>query len=119
MDTRTDNRESQMEKAEGSRENVNVDAPKTSESGGDANSPMERGAGQESQPEKPLPDPGGHEQGEHGGQGERGGQGSLPRGYPEHDRDNAGGITNRPLNEEEENQRALPKRGSAKGEAEE
>lgn len=103
MDTKTDNQESQMEQAEGSRENVNVDAPNPAESGGNAEQPMERGAGQESHPEKPLPHPGG-----------RGGQGEVPPGYPAKDRDNAGGITNRPLSEEEKNQASLPRRGERK-----
>ena len=36
---------------------------------------------------------------------------STDRGYDDSDRDNAGGITNRPLDEEVENQNALPERG--------
>ena len=87
MDTRTDNPQSQMEKAEGSRENVNVGQPNPAESGGDADTPMEHGAGQVSQPDKPI--------------------------HPT-DRDNAGGITNRPLSEEEQNQRDLPPSGQSK-----
>ena len=88
MDTRTDNPQSKMEKAEGSRENVNVGQPDPAESGGDAGAPMERGPGQVSHPEKPI--------------------------HPTN-RDNAGGITNRPLSEEEQNQQQLPPRGQSKG----
>jgi hypothetical protein len=36
---------------------------------------------------------------------------STDRGYSDADGDNAGGITNRPLDEEVENQNALPERG--------
>jgi hypothetical protein len=36
---------------------------------------------------------------------------STDRGYEDRNRDNAGGITNRPLDEEVENQNALPERG--------
>ena len=36
---------------------------------------------------------------------------STDRGYRDENRDNAGGITNRPLDEEVENQNALPERG--------
>lgn len=80
MDTRTDNPQSQKEKAEGSRENVNLgQQPEPPES-----EPMERGAGQVSHPGKPI--------------------------HPA-DRDNAGGIANRPLTEEERGQRELPPRG--------
>jgi hypothetical protein len=89
MDTRTDNPQSKMEKAEGSRENVNLGQPNPAESGGDADAPMERGAGQVSRPERPI--------------------------HPT-DRDNADGITNRPLSEEEQNQRELPPREERKGE---
>ncbi len=99
MDTRTDNKPSQMEPAEGSRENVNL-GPTDPASGGEAPAPMERGAGQVSQPEKPLPE-------------ERDEKGKLPTGYPSTDGDDAGGITNRPLSEEERNQRAVPGRGHA------
>lgn len=105
MDTKTDNKESRMEPAEGSRENVNLGEPDPALSGGDAGAPMERGSGQVSQPERPLEHPGGHGQ-----------QGERPRGYPSSDSDNAGGITNRPLSEEEENQRAMPTRGHGKNE---
>ena len=40
---------------------------------------------------------------------------STGRGYQD-DGDNAGGITNRPLDEEEENQEALPERGLSQAE---
>jgi hypothetical protein len=36
---------------------------------------------------------------------------STDRGYRDDDRDNTGGITNRPLDEEVENQNALPEGG--------
>jgi hypothetical protein len=36
---------------------------------------------------------------------------STDRGYGDEDSDNAGGITNRPLDEEIDNQNALPERG--------
>lgn len=101
MDTRTDNKESQMEPAEGSRENVNM--PVDPSSGGSAGAPMERGEGQVSQPEKPLPGPGGRQE-----------PGDLPKDYPSADRDDAGGVTNRPLSEEKRNQRAVPDRGQTK-----
>lgn len=55
MDTRSDNEESKMGKAEGSPENVNPDTSNPKGLGSDANVPMERGAGQVSHPEKPLP----------------------------------------------------------------
>lgn len=103
MDTRTDNKESQMEKAEGSRENVNLPETESVNSGGDAGAPMERGAGQDSHPERPLTNPGG-----------TGTQGERPRGNPSSDSSEAGGITNRPLEEEEQNQRAIPPRGQNK-----
>jgi hypothetical protein len=38
---------------------------------------------------------------------------STDRGYEEDDADNAGGITNRPLDEEIDNQNALPERGQS------
>jgi hypothetical protein len=38
---------------------------------------------------------------------------STDRGYEGNDGDNAGGITNRPLDEEIENQNALPERGQS------
>ncbi len=76
------NEASQKEKAEGSRENVNL--------GTDAGNPMERGSGQESHPERPLSSDAG-------------------------DRGDAGGISNRPLSEEERLDHELPPRGQAKG----
>lgn len=103
MDTRTDNKQSQMEQAEGSTENVNLGQPDPALDGVNAGAPMERGGGQESHPERPLEHPGG-----------RGDQGELPRDSPSEDSDNAGGITNRPLDEEEQNQRAIPTRGQGK-----
>jgi hypothetical protein len=87
MDTRTDDKESQMEQAEGSTEDVNLGKPNPAESGADAGPPMERGAGQISHPEKPIPPA---------------------------DRDSAGGVTNRPLSEEERTQRDLPPRRHTK-----
>ncbi len=78
VDEMRPNQASNKEKAEGSRENVNL--------GTDAGNPMERGSGQASHPERPV----------------------------EGDEDNAGGITNRPLSEEERSQRAIPPRGDAK-----
>ena len=38
------------------------------------------------------------------------------RQYPDHDTDNAGGITNRPLSEEVDNQQSLPERGTNRDE---
>ncbi len=78
MDEMRPNQASNKEKAEGSRENVNL--------GTGADSPMERGSGQVSQPDK----------------GVRG------------DHEDAGGISNRPLSEEETLDRELPPRGQAK-----
>jgi hypothetical protein len=69
------------------REEVNI--------GNATDSPMERGPGQVSDPGKPLDQPGGAE-----GSGKD---------------DQAGGITNRPLDEEQENQERLPPRGKEKG----
>ena len=103
MDTRTDNKQSEMEQAEGSTKNVNLGQPDPALDGANAGAPMERGPGQESHPEQPLEKPGG-----------RGQEGELPRGYPSSDSDNAGGISNRPLDKEEQNQRAIPTRGRAK-----
>ncbi len=80
----TPNIQSNMEPAEGSRENVNV--------GTGAGNPMERGAGQPSRPEKPV-----------AGKTASGGR-----------QDQAGGITNRPLSEERGNQEELPPRGQSK-----
>ncbi len=78
VDEMRPNQASNKEKAEGSRENVNL--------GTDAGNPMERGSGQVSHPERPA----------------------------EGDPDNAGGITNRPLSEEERSQHAVPPRGDVK-----
>lgn len=74
---------------------------------------MERGGGQVSQPHKPIPKatdtPGGA-----GGSGGQSGQ-HPPGGGG---RDDAGGITNRPLDREEREQEELPPRGQAKREPE-
>ncbi len=78
MDEMRPNQASNKEKAEGSRENVNV--------GTGADNPMERGSGQVSQPERPVKE----------------------------DVHDAGGISNRPLSEEEQRDRELPPRGQAK-----
>ncbi len=56
--------------------------------GTDAGNPMERGSGQPSRPERPQP--------------------------RRNDRDDAGGITNRPLSEEQQEEAQLPPRGEAK-----
>ncbi len=82
MEETEPNEASQKEKAEGSRENVNL--------GTDAGNPRERGSGQESHPDRPLPSKSG-------------------------DREDAGGISNRPLSEEERLDHELPPRGQAKG----
>ncbi len=82
MDEMRPNQASNKEKAEGSRENVNL--------GTDAGNPLERGSGQVSHPDRPLKD---EQQG---------------------DTDNAGGITNRPLSEEEKQEHKLPPRGDTK-----
>ncbi len=76
MDEMMPNQAAWKEKAEGSRENVNLgdEAGKPDRANG-AENPMERGSGQVSQPEKP---PGGKGEGREG------------------KRDEAGGITNRP-----------------------
>ncbi len=76
VDEMTPNQASQKEKAEGSRENVNL--------GTGADNPAERGSGQES--DQPA---------------------------TKH-RDDAGGISNRPLSEEEQRDAQLPPRGKAK-----
>jgi len=78
---------SQKEEAEGSRETVE-ETPADVDEGLGARNPMERGSGQKSRPERPLPDPG-------AGQHEA-------------------GITNRPLPEEDENQARVPPRGERK-----
>jgi hypothetical protein len=54
MDTKTDNAQSEKEKAEGSTENVNPGQPDPGLTGGEAIEPMERGAGQVSQPDRPI-----------------------------------------------------------------
>jgi hypothetical protein len=72
------NQASDKEKAEGSRENVNI--------GTGADNPMERGSGQNSRPNEPA----------------------------KQDQDDAGGISNRPLSEEERLDQQLPPRGQAK-----
>ncbi len=77
VDEMRPNQASNKEKAEGSRENVNV--------GTGASNPMERGGGQES---------------------------SQPVTTGE--QDDAGGISNRPLSEEERLDEELPPRGQAK-----
>jgi len=99
---------SQKEKAEGSRENVNVNA--SVNEGSATTSRMERGSGQVSQPGKPLPEttskPGGA-----GGPGGQSGQHPDTKGQTD-----AGGITNRPLHQEEQEQGGLPPRGTTKDE---
>jgi hypothetical protein len=92
---------SDMEKAEGSRENVNLpeqDVNWGSATGSDDDSRMERGSGQVSRPEKPI-EGGRQEQAGHGGSAQKG-----------------AGITNRPLDEEKQNQDELPPRGESRGE---
>ncbi len=78
MEEMLPNQASDKEKAEGARENVNL--------GTDAGNPMERGGGQESEPDRPI----------------------------HTDADDAGGISNRPLSEEERLDRELPPRGQAR-----
>ncbi len=78
IDEMEPNQASRKEKAEGSRENVNL--------GTDAGNPMERGSGQPSEPNRPL----------------------------KQDKDDAGGISNRPLSEEERLEKELPPRGKSK-----
>jgi hypothetical protein len=87
------NQASNKEKAEGSRENVNLgeQAGKLDRANG-AENPMERGSGQRSEPAK-------------------------PQGAPKRDEGNqtdAGGITNRPLSEEHREEEQLPPRGGTK-----
>jgi len=97
---------SSTEKAEGSRENVNLDPedlnvdPKDVNAGSATDSPMERGSGQLSQPDKPLPSRGGG-----GARGSAGTGGAAQR---------SAGITNRPVEEEQQNQEELPPRGKPK-----
>jgi len=79
------------EKADGAREDVNLGSATTSR--------MERGAGQPSQPDKPLPKPT-EKPGRAGGQ-----TGRQPVG------DEAGGITNGPPPEERHEEDELPPRG--------
>jgi len=90
---------SSSEKAEGSRENVNVDPHDVNE--GSATERMERGSGQVSHPDKPLASPGG------------GGAGGSAAG-PSKSAQRSAGITNRPVEEEQQNQEELPPRGKAK-----
>ncbi len=78
VDEMEPNQAARKEKAEGSRENVNI--------GTDAGNPMERGSGQVSHPDRPAKD------------------------------DDAGGISNRPLSEEERLEKDLPPRGQRKAE---
>lgn len=92
---------SQKEPAEGSRENLNVPAATDVNRGSATDSPMERGPGQLSEPGKPeggqkRPD---EEKGEKGGSAQPG-----------------AGITNRPIEEEQENQAEVPERGKTKSE---
>jgi hypothetical protein len=96
---------SSKEKAEGSRENVNRDPedfdvdPKDVNAGSATDSPMERGSGQLSQPHRPLPSKGGE-----GAAGSAGG--STQR---------SAGITNRPVEEEQQSQEDLTPRGKGDG----
>ena len=77
-------------------EDLNVDSANVDVNAGSAtDSPMERGSGQLSQPDKPLPS-------KDEGAGAAGG--SAQR---------SAGITNRPVEEEQQNQEALPPRGKA------
>ena len=99
---------SSTEKAEGSRENVNVEMPDVDSASlnddRETDNPvekMEKGAGQVSKPEKPLPSTGGGGAG--GAQANRG---------PAQD---SAGITNRPLEQEQQGQERPPPRGKAKG----
>jgi len=78
---------SRKEQAEGSREAIE-ETPAFIDEGLGATNQMERGSGQQSRPERPLPDP-------------RAGQ-------------HEAGITNRPVEEEEENQSRVPPRGGRK-----
>jgi hypothetical protein len=85
---------SSMEKAEGSRENLNVDSSDADSAdvnhGSATDNPMERGAGQVSRPEKPLPSTGAR-------------RGRRFEGQPGSGQGSAG-ITSRPLDEEEQDQ---------------
>jgi len=82
---------SEQEKAEGSRESLNVPAA----------ADMESGAGQLSEPEKPAVPGSENPRSDKGGSAQPG-----------------AGITNRPMQEERENQDAVPERGRTKGEEE-
>ncbi len=96
MDEMMPNQAALKEKAEGSRENVNLgDAAGKPDHSNGAENPMERGSGQPSQPEK-SPQGGGKDERRHG------------------ERDQAGGITNRPLPEERQEEEQLPPRGKTK-----
>jgi hypothetical protein len=94
MDHGTDNSQSKVEQVEGSTENVtikppnpNVSVPNPAELGHDPESRMERGGGQRSDPDQPV------------AEGK-----------------DTGGISNRPLQEEQGLQQDLPPRGEEKGE---
>jgi hypothetical protein len=93
MDEMMPNQAANKEKAEGSRENVNLGdhGGKLDHSNG-AENPMERGSGQVSQPNKSQ-----------GSAKDRKGR-----------QDEAGGITNRPLSEEQREEEQLPPRGETK-----
>jgi hypothetical protein len=102
---------SSTEKAEGSRENLDVTPPNVSSAGDDRDDVnkgsatterMERGSGQVSQPDKPIPSTGGG-----GAGGAQANRGAAQR---------SAGITNRPPDEEERNQDELPPRGAQKSE---
>ncbi len=81
--------EQEQEKAEGSRENLNVPAA----------ADMEHGAGQLSEPHKPAVPGSENPRDDKGGSAQPG-----------------AGITNRPMREERENQGKVPERGKTKGE---
>lgn len=89
---------SKMEPAEGSRENVNLDEQQAGNQGGRGTSTMknaERGRGAEGSEEQDRSN-------------------EVPPaafGEGDHDTDNAGGISNRPLEEEQTRQENLPPRG--------
>jgi hypothetical protein len=83
------NRESNMEPAEGSRENTNVDDDLAGNQGGRGTSTMHNNERGEAQSELPP----------------------ATFGADEEDSDSAGGISNRPLEEEQGRQENLPPRG--------
>jgi len=85
-DDKIANPASQKEKAEGSRETAE-EVPAHVDEGQGARNKMERGSGQQSKPERPLT------------------EGSSQHGA---------GITNRPVEEEDENQSRVPPRGETK-----